>query len=67
MGRLSPGTDDGPAVVLVVVAFLSDVNGMIIVGLGLEAVGAEATGGLMEVIGGLSWCSLYVLFGLRNG
>lgn len=59
----------GEAVVLLVdvaVPFRSGVSGMMIVGLALGAVGAEATdGGLM--IGGLKLCKLYVLFTFSKG
>lgn len=51
-------------VVVVDVAFRNCVRGMMIVGLGLEAVGA--TPGL-EMIGGRRLCSLYVLLALRKG
>ena len=55
------GPDGGAAVVLVVdvaVPFRSGVSGIMIVGLGLGAVGAEATDGLAAMIGGLKLCSL---------
>lgn len=55
------GDAGGCAVVLVVdvaVPFLSGVSGIMIVGLGLGAVGAEAAGGPLEMMGGLKLCSL---------
>lgn len=59
----------GEAVVLVVdvaVPFRNGVRGIMIVGLGLGAVGAEAADGF-PMIGGRRLCSLYVLFTLRKG